>query len=447
MSQVQVGSSLRGPDVRPLALLVTLAAGVGYLSVSSLRAAILLPLLPLAVFLCLRPVAAVATGVALLPVLKSLFGSEGGAAVVSPTDAVFVLAFAGLVPLVLLEGDWRVRLRVVRPLLLFAAPYVAWLLVVLAAHPSGHAAFKTMTALEITVFPILLGAVAVDRTSAPWALYGFLVSAAVLAVLWAGQFSTSFNGNKNAAGQYLALAILLTVILSKGRPQRLLPLPLYVVGLLYAASRGAMVAAVFGAIALLALRGLGSWRRTASAVTILSLVVFVGYNTVPVSLQAKVSAAFSQAGGEAPPPGTPGVEGQTDDERSTAYNLMIRKAYRQDGRALVEAHPLLGVGTGNYETGAGATRTVDPHNVLIRVAGESGYPGLLAFLVFLGGTLLLMVRRLGRNPWAGPAIAIQVAAFTHGLVDVYFVRGVPVLGWLLVGMALNPAFDRERDAT
>ena len=206
-----------------------------------------------------------------------------------------------------------------------------------------------------------------------------------------------------------------------------------------------MVAAIFGAIALLALRGLGSWRRTVAATTVLTLVVLVGYNTVPVSLQAKITAAFSQAGDAAPAPDAPGVVGQTAVERSTSYNLMIRKAYRKDGLHLIEAHPLLGVGTGNYDTGVGPTRTIDPHNVLIRVAGEGGVPELVTFLFFLGGTGLLMLRRLGRNTWAGPAIAIQIAAFTHGLVDVYFVRGVPVLGWLLVGMALNPEFDRQRD--
>ena len=444
MTHVEVRE--RVTDAQPLALLAALAVAIGYVSVHSLRAALLLPLLPLALLLLLRPVVAAATGVALLPILRSVLGSEGGAAVVSPTDTIFALALAGLIPLLLLDETWRKRLTVVRPVLLFATPYLAWLLVVLAAHPSAHTAFKTMTAVEITLLPIVLGAVAVNRRSAPWALYGFLGSAAFLAILWAGQLGTAFAGNKNAAGQYLALAILLTIILSKGRPHYLIPLPLYVVGLLYAASRGAMVAAVFGAIALLALRGLGSWRRTVAATTVLTLVVLVGYNTVPVSLQAKVTAAFSQAGGAAPAASTPEVVGQTNVERSTAYNLMIRKAYRKDGVALVEAHPLLGVGTGNYDTGSGPTRTIDPHNVLIRVAAEGGFPELVTFLFFLGGTGLLMLRRLGHNPWAGPAIAIQIAAFTHGLVDVYFVRGVPVLGWLLVGMALNPAFDRQHDA-
>ena len=193
----------RVTDAQPLALLALLAAlavAIGYVSVHSLRAALLLPLLPLALLLLLRPVVAVATGVALLPILRSVLGSEGGAAVVSPTDTIFALALAGLIPLLLLDETWRKRLAVVRPVVLFATPYLAWLLVVLAAHPSGHTAFKTMTTIEITLLPVLLGAVAVNRHSAPWALYGFLGSAAFLAILWAGQLGTAFAGTRTPRG-------------------------------------------------------------------------------------------------------------------------------------------------------------------------------------------------------------------------------------------------------
>jgi hypothetical protein len=36
----------------------------------------------------------------------------------------------------------------------------------------------------------------------------------------------------------------------------------------------------------------------------------------------------------------------------------------------------------------------------------------------------------------GPAAAgVLIATVAHGLVDVYWVRGTPILGWLLVGMA------------
>jgi hypothetical protein len=57
-----------------------------------------------------------------------------------------------------------------------------------------------------------------------------------------------------------------------------------------------------------------------------------------------------------------------------------------------------------------------------------------------------MVRRRKYSPWAGPALALQAAILTHGLVDVYWVRGTPVIGWLLVGMALNPMLAHAPEA-
>jgi O-antigen ligase len=111
----------------------------------------------------------------------------------------------------------------------------------------------------------------------------------------------------------------------------------------------------------------------------------------------------------------------------------------------VKQHPLLGVGVGDYLTGdpTNDTVTTDPHNVLLLDAGEGGLPDLALFLVMLAGTGIVMLRRKRFSRWAGPALALQAAILTHGLVDVYWVRGTPVIGWLLVGMALNPLLDHE----
>ena len=52
---------------------------------------------------------------------------------------------------------------------------------------------------------------------------------------------------------------------------------------------------------------------------------------------------------------------------------------------------------------------------------------------------------------AGAAVAVAAAAVllstvAHGMVDVYWVRGTPVLGWLLVGMACGELALRRREA-
>ena len=436
----------RLPDGRFLSFAALLAAAVGYVAVGNLRLALLLPLLPLALYLLLTPGVAVVLGIVLLPVLRELVGSEGGAAVVSPSDSVLLLAGVGLAPLLLLDEDWRSRLQRIRTPLLFVVPYVAWLLVVLAAHLSVHSAFKTLTALEITLYPLILGAVVMTPRLVPFAFWGFLVTAAALSLLWITGVGGPFLGNKNAAGQYFCLAVLVTVIVSRGRLPYLTPLPLYVLGLLYCSSRGAMVATAFGAITLLAVRGLGSWRRTVGATVALTVVVLAGYNAVPLTLQSKVQAVFQQKDGSGEATSVPDPDNPNGQAiSSTAYNLRIRAAYRRDGRALAAAHPVVGVGVGNYRTGAGPTVSIDPHNVLIRLAAEGGFPLVLLWLVWVGATAVGLVRRLSINAWAGPALALQVASITHGLVDVYFVRGIPVLGWLVVGMAFNPLFDKDRE--
>ena len=429
--------------VRVPAVLAVVGLAMGYLSVRDLRMALLLPVIPVALLLFLRPMLAVTLAVSLLPVQHAILGSEGGAAVVSAADAVFLVAFAGLFTLVLLREEWRERLKAARPALLFAVPFVGWLLIVLAAHLSGHSAFKTVTAVEITVFPLVLGASVLDRRHARAAMIGFVLMAVPLAVLWITGASPAFAGNKNGAGQYLSVAVLLAVVLAAGHPWRYIAVPLLFVGMLYTASRGALIGTAMGAIVLLAVRGLGSWKRTATAAVTLTTIVLVGVNSVPASVQTRFQAILhAQASTDQQV-----NDGLSSVQRATNYNLAVRTHYREDALVVIRQHPILGVGTGNYFTGSGTTITVDPHNLVLRVAAEGGLPDAALFLLFVAGSTLLVVRRLGANPWAGPALAIQTASIAHGLVDVYWIRGIPVLGWLLVGMALNPLLDRDRDAT
>jgi hypothetical protein len=46
----------------------------------------------------------------------------------------------------------------------------------------------------------------------------------------------------------------------------------------------------------------------------------------------------------------------------------------------------------------------------------------------------------------GPAAAgVLIATAAHGLVDIYWVRGTPILGWLLVGMACGGFMKLRRE--
>jgi O-antigen ligase len=211
------------------------------------------------------------------------------------------------------------------------------------------------------------------------------------------------------------------------------------------ARRWAVLGAGLGVLVLLVLRGLGSWRRTVGAIIPLVLVCVAGYFVVPSSLQARVRSTFAS---DKIPVGIADSNQLPGDLAPGQYTVQLRTIYRHEGIALVKQHPFLGVGVGDYHTGDPTNQTVttDPHNVLLLGAGEGGVPDLALFLLMLAGTGFVMLRRRRFSPWAAPALALQAAILTHGLVDVYWVRGTPVIGWLLVGMALNPLLANDSEA-
>jgi O-antigen ligase len=214
---------------------------------------------------------------------------------------------------------------------------------------------------------------------------------------------------------------------------------LLVVGTLFTESRGAVLGFILGGIVLLAQMSIGNRRGAVTALLPVAALVVVAYVVMPASAQDRVASIFSTT--HAP---NAIVNNSVSGSLSEAqYTSEIRVIYRRDGVKLVEHHPIFGVGVGNYLTGnvSDYTLTNDPHNVLLLDAGEGGLPDLVFFLSMVAGTTVLVARRIRVSPWAGPALAVQAAIVMHGLFDVYWVRGTPMVGWLLVGMALNPRLD------
>ena len=128
-------------------------------------------------------------------------------------------------------------------------------------------------------------------------------------------------------------------------------------------------------------------------------------------------------------------------ETAADWAVHIRDQYHADAWQIIHNHPWTGIGIGRYFAGdpLGGTITTDPHQVLLLQAAEGGYPLVLAFVALIVGTVVL-VWRLAVQTSLGPlAVGMLVAILSHGLVDVYWVRGTPVLGWLLVGVALSHA--------
>jgi hypothetical protein len=415
------------------------AALVGYLAVTAQREAVLVLGAPLISLLALNPWWAAAVAVSVLPVQSSV---GAGGVQVAASDVMFLACFAGMVPLMAMSAEWRQRLTAVRPLLPWVTPFLLWLVVIVLAHPSLHSAANALQYAELTGFAVVVGAVVLTPKTARMALMGFLAVACITAALWTVRSGVFSVDNKNPAGQFMVDAMLLSLVVIRGWKWRLPIVGLLILGILHTESRGAVLGAGLGVLVLLALRGLGTWRRTAAAIIPLVLVCIIGYNIVPSSLQARVRSTFAS---DKIPAGIADSNQLPGTLAPGQYTVQLRTIYRHEGIALVKQHPFLGVGVGDYLTGDPTNQTVttDPHNVLLLDAGEGGLPDLALFLVMLAGTGIVMLRRRRFSPWAGPALALQAAILTHGLVDVYWVRGTPVIGWLLVGMALNPLLANE----
>jgi O-antigen ligase len=408
---------------------------VGYSVGSHVRYAALLAALPLLVLAAARPHVPLLAGVALLPF--PAIGIGVGGTQVTAADMLFLVALASAVFPLLLNRNWRDRARDAGPLLLAAAPLAAWLAAVMAFHSSTTVTINGLQTYQIFAFPLVLGAVVLLPQHARIAAALFAASSVILALTWvvSGGEGLAVSGNKNPAGQYIADAVILVLALAPTWRSRVLCLVPLGAGLIFTQSRGALLGAGVGIVALLLLRGLGSWRRTLTAVVPLAALVVVGFFTLPDDVLAR-STDFSSASPDV------GLGDLTAAQRS----VQLRETFRDQGWALVDAHPVFGVGPGNYLTGAPGTEeiTIDPHNLVIRTAGDLGYPGLVSFGLLVAVTALLALRRRGVNRYAALAIAVQVAVLVHGFVDVYWVRGTPVLPWLLLGMAMNLRLDGRR---
>ena len=183
-------------------------------------------------------------------------------------------------------------------------------------------------------------------------------------------------------------------------------------------SRGALLGLGVGIVVLAALSSRDLLQFVVRA-AVVAAVIALGFALLPHSAQQRILGNTS----------------------STRYNDDIRRSYAHDARQVIDDHPLLGVGVGNYHAGQefDLTATDDPHEIVLLTTAEGGYPLLVAFGVMQLGAILVVYRRRAGNALAPLAIAVQVSTLVHALVDIYWVRGTPVLGWLLVGAAAATA--------
>lgn len=397
---------------------------IGYVMVTGLATSptyavgvLALPALLLAV---LYPQGFLIAALALLPFSNNL--PVGGVGLeVSASDLFLGLGAAGLIASFLVVRGADAVLTPVRPLAGVLLFYFAALSVTVLVHPGTSGIVTVVQRFELVVVAMLAGSMLAQR-GLLWRAMLLLVAAAsllagatlALAVIQ-GSASGEFLGiQKNYAGQAIGVA-LLVVLSHRFVPARAGVVALLVTGLIASLSRGA-VGAVAAALLVQALgRPAGRRFRQFGAVLGAVVLALAAYSALPESQQAR----FVEV--------TPGQD----------YGVNARVIYAEHAWATFQSQPLLGIGPGNYVGSTPEiTQFTDPHNVLLLEAATGGIVLVGAFLLLNVAMFVVLFRRIRWHPVVLTAIVLQTATLIHGMVDVYWVRGTPVLGWVFVGAAL-----------
>jgi O-antigen ligase len=225
-------------------------------------------------------------------------------------------------------------------------------------------------------------------------------------------------------------------------------------------SRGALLGLV-GALIVIAALG---WRRerlailaACVAVPVVALAWVAGL--IPARLTAAVTNQFHVAGTT--------VCGQVD---ARDFSTVERIAHWVAGLRMFAAHPVLGVGAGNYSAAYPRFACADwptplghAHNYYINTAAELGVIGLAAFLTLVGCALALGWRAAHRRSTIGDMktfaldvgatpralaiglLAVLVAVTIHNLTDDLFVHAMELQMAICVGclMRLDGLFARD----
>ncbi len=387
----------------------------------------LLPVAALfAIWLAVRPrAAAVALGIS-IPAVQTIASGHVGLHI-GLGDMLLLLLVLSATGAAVLERNAAVfgALRAVRwP----ALQYCVFVLVLLFAHhPGFQPVGQTFQRYELIAFPLVVGSYLVLRGVHIRVLKAYLVAATVVAVVFPFD---SLGLQKNPAGQFVANAILLLVGVPRLSRYRIL-VPLLVYGVFATESRGALLACAVGVVILLAFRWMHSPRQAIATGLAIAAIAGLSFELLPSTAQSFVTTYGSQG------------------KSHGAYNIRFRQEYQRDALHIIRAHPWLGIGVGSYGAVVAADRltpTDDPHNVLLLQAAEGGWVFAGSFILLILGTGYALVR-LRRVELAPAAVAILIATTTHGLVDEYWVRGTPVLSWLLAGMVCALAWQsREGEA-
>lgn len=278
--------------------------------------------------------------------------------------------------------------------------------------------------VELIIVWLIFGALLFQSKSLNLFIKWFIGCCVVLSLAWiaAPGVGGVLGIQKNPSGGFISAALIMLIL---SRVPNVLRFPGIVVlcgGLLSTGSRGSMLG--IGVAAVLLILFIQQWRR----IFVPFFVAGVGSLVAFVSLPSHVTARI------------------LSQDDAGAYNIDIRGLFVTDALDRFREAPWSGVGVGNYmqqHPGLLSVQTHDPHNVFALSLAEGGYPLLIGFVVMSAGPLLWLLGKR-KTSIVALAIAVQTSTLVHAFVDVYWVRGTPAVGWLLVGAAAAYLFVEGR---
>ncbi len=215
-----------------------------------------------------------------------------------------------------------------------------------------------------------------------------------------------------------------------------------VLAIVFSFSRGALVALALTAVIVVCLRPPPAW-----SVALLGVAAVLALPLLPAGYVDRLGQ-LAQA--------VPGIS----DGRTGEASLSGRLSALVAGRDMALDQPLLGVGAGQFATryreyslGLGIDNIeggVEPHNMYLEVAAETGYLGLLTWGAILGVALYRLhqgrrvLRRAARWHEADLMEDLSLGLVAYLLSGLFVHNAYPRLYWLLIGAALAaPAVVRS----
>ncbi|MGA9874549.1 MAG: O-antigen ligase family protein [Solirubrobacteraceae bacterium] len=311
--------------------------------------------------------------------------------------------------------------------------------------PIAYMAIRTRRDLLLVLIVIVAGAVIA-------ASFGILEPPSSTVVQEGAERVTGTIGDPNelAAALLLGLGLGAGLALSRGRASVLrlwgaVAIPICIAGIFLSLSRGGLIA--LGALLVAGTFLAGRWRRLMVGILVVIVAGGVLYFTQIASLPARERVTTS-AGGSG---------------RSDLWTV---------GWRMVRAHPLEGVGVGNFQV-VSANYVLQPgvitraelifssapkiaHNTYLEVLSEMGVPGLLLFMLIVVGSLACVLRAArvwsARGDVGMEALARSVLLALIGMLvaDFFISQTYNKLLWTM--LALGPAMlalarreDRDGD--